>query len=116
MGPCFHVQSEVPVQQMFAHQLPFYLSSNENAVPEHHNSPSEGSEHYSFGAPAGDAFVSDGSADSGIGSLAANDEPYLPPRSQAAPNGNPSPLDYSVAPDYVSTQSGHSASVSLSHY
>ncbi|KAF9441835.1 hypothetical protein P691DRAFT_536504 [Macrolepiota fuliginosa MF-IS2] len=108
---------DVSVPQMFSHQFPFPLSSNENAVPEHQDSPSEGSENYSFGAPAaGDAFGSDGSVDSGIGSLAANDEPYLPSRPQAAPTGHPSPLNYSVAPDYVASHSEHTSGVSLSSH
>ncbi|KAF5359103.1 hypothetical protein D9756_002960 [Leucocoprinus leucothites] len=96
---------------MFSHQSGFSLLPNENAVPGHRYSSSEGSENFPFGASAsGDAFVRAGSADSAIGSLAANDEPYLPPRQQIAPTGNPSPLHYSVAPDYVPGHSDPSAS------
>lgn len=97
----FIKRSGLSVVQMFTHQIPFYNPSNQNAVSGHHYSSSEGSEGYSFGAPAtGDAFLSDGSTDSRIGSLAANDEPYLPSRNQDATTGNPSPLNYSVAPDH----------------
>jgi hypothetical protein len=100
-GSVFCRARRIPCTQMFPHQDSLSFSPHENAVPEHYHSSSEGSESFALGAQAqGVSRGRDGSADS-IGSLAATDEPYLPPRAQAPPPANPSPLQYSVAPEFV---------------
>lgn len=105
----FRTTQNIPHQYLFPHP------NNENAVPDHYYSSSEGSDAQSCVAPAtAEAFISDGSPNSGIAHLAANDEPYMPPRPHATTTtANPSPLHYTLPPDYVASHIGHSISVSL---
>ncbi|KXN83803.1 Forkhead box protein I1-ema [Leucoagaricus sp. SymC.cos] len=70
---------------MFAHQYTFPLAPIDNNVSEHNYSSPEGS-------------------DSAFGSLAVNDEPFLPARHQQHQQVHPSPLNYSVAPEFIPGQ------------